>query len=199
MKMIYLITTVLIVIGLFFIFNNKLSFGKNILEQQPDSGYVKKTKATENKYYDLRGMAFTVTPDNLNLTLPDDKKVVYGTIMDWSYKGTTVTVVAFQTGDASMYLSSGAIFIGGFAHETVNKSAIELVSASQSLLPKALKAPNTDIPDKDCVKFYFLTNKGHFVHQESVADVTQPTNEWSQLFDKGQNVITQYRLITKDK
>jgi hypothetical protein len=47
------------------------------------------------------------TPDHLNLTLDESKTIVYGTIMDWDIGETIVTVVAFKTGDASMYLSSG--------------------------------------------------------------------------------------------
>ena len=197
MKMTYIIIGLVLIGGLFFFFKNKSTTANPDNQQSADTGQVKKTKVPDNKYNDMRSMAFSVTPDNLKLTLPTDKTVVYGTIMDWDYSGTTVTVVSFQTGDASMYLSSGQIFIGGYAHETVKKSAMDMVSVSQTLLSKTEKTSSTAAPDKDCVKFYFLTNNGTFVHQETVANVTQPTNEWSQLYDKGQNVITQYRLITK--
>ena len=50
-------------------------------------------------------MAFKVKPEQLKLSLPIDKTVVYGVIMDWEISGATVTTVSYQTGDASMYVS----------------------------------------------------------------------------------------------
>ena len=167
--------------------------------QSPETGQVKRTKVQVNKYNEIRSMAFTVTPDKLKLTLPKDKTLVYGTIMDLDLDGVTATVVSFQTGDASLYLSSGQMFIGGFAHETVRKSATDLVSNSQAYLTKAEKTSSTALSDKGCVKFYFLTNHGTFVHQETIANITKPENDWNKLFDKGQNVISEYRLITGDR
>ena len=197
--MIYAIIGLLIVVLLFFSFKNTsktYNFGG---QQLQDTGQVKKTKVKDNKYTYLRNIAFTVTPDKLNLILPTDKTVVYGIIMDWDYNGVTVTAVSFQTGDASLYLSSGQIFIGGYAHQTVNQSAVDMVSSAQNYLSKSEKSSSTKVADKDCVRFYFLTNNGTFTYQETVANITSPANDWSKLCDKGQNIITQYRLITDDK
>ena len=36
-----------------------------------------------NTFNDLREMAFSVTPEQLKLSLPADKTTVYGVIMDW--------------------------------------------------------------------------------------------------------------------
>ncbi len=38
--------------------------------------------------------------------LDKNKTIVYGAVMDWDIGGAVATVVAFQTGDASLYISA---------------------------------------------------------------------------------------------
>ena len=197
-KPIHLIALLAIVV-LFCHCRNRMSSASTPNQDSPQTARVKETILTDNKYNDLRNIAFSVSADTLHLNLPADHTAVYGTIMDWDYEGVTVTVVAFETGDASLYLSSGQIFIGGHAHERIKKAAIDLVSGSQPYVSQTNKTSSTAGPDHDCVKFYFLTNHGTFVHQETVANVTQPANEWAQLFAKAQIVIAEYRQISQGK
>jgi hypothetical protein len=197
MKMTYIILGLLVAGILIFAFKDKV-FSINLNNKLASKQLQEeKSQIKENNYKVLRDIAFSVTPENLNLTLPKDKTVAYGAIMDWDFKGTTVTVVAFQTGDASLYLSSGQIFIGGFAHDNIKNSAIEFVSISQSYLTKATKTSSTLVADKNCIRFYILTNNGIYTHQETVEYITQDTNEWSKLNRFGQNIITQYRQISE--
>jgi len=74
---------------------------------------VKETKVADNPYLDLRTQAINVTPDQLQLQLDNDKDI-YGIVMDWNMGDAIVTVVSFKTGDASVYLSTGQAFIGGW-------------------------------------------------------------------------------------
>src|SRR5688500_6800465 len=71
----------------------------------------------ENPYEGLRNMALGTTQKDLQLSLADGKTVVYAVVMDWNMGEGVATTVAYQTGDASMYLSSGGGIIGGGQHE----------------------------------------------------------------------------------
>ncbi len=68
-------------------------------------------------------MAFTTTPEQLGLSMPTDKTSVYGVAMDWEMGSATATTTAYQTGDASLYLSSGGGVIGGGQHQKINSAA----------------------------------------------------------------------------
>ncbi|NTV41414.1 MAG: hypothetical protein HGA61_04035 [Candidatus Moranbacteria bacterium] len=86
----------------------------------------------------------------------------------WKVSGAIATIVSYQTGDASLYLSSGGGVIGGGQHQNVNSAAKQFVSLSQTFLDKTTKTETTPLPLTDEVKFYLLTNKGVFVGQEQM-------------------------------
>jgi hypothetical protein len=159
---------------------------------------LKVHKLSENRYQDLRSMALNVTPEQLQLSLPAGQTKVFGVVMDWDMGETVATFISFETGDASMYLSSGAGVIGGSGHENVVNAAKLFVAKAQSYLDKASKTDTTPLPDKDCVRFYFLTNKGKFIAQEQLKNLDNKTSIWFPLFEEGNKVITELRL-TEEK
>jgi hypothetical protein len=168
-------------------------------KQNVDTEKVRKTKVQENMYPELRNKALTITPDELHLKLDSSNSIVYGTVMDWDIGQAIVTVAAFQTGDASLYLSAGQIYIGGYAHENIRNAGLLFVKESQSYLSKAKATEQNTLPDKGCVRFYLLTNKGKFTFQETVENITSKSSDWTPLFDLANNVITEYRTITDNK
>jgi hypothetical protein len=152
------------------------------------------TPKAENPFEGLRKMAFSLTPEQLQLSLPADKTVVYGVIMDWGMDDVTATVVSYQTGDASLYLSSGGGVIGGGQHEKVNKAAREFVSLAQPYLNKAHKTESTPVGRDNEVKFYLLTNKGIYAGQDVMKNFENNTSAWLPLFEQGNKVLTELRL-----
>ena len=162
-----------------------------------DTSKVKVHKTQENAFEGLRNMAFSATPDQLALSLPTDKTVVYGVIMDWEMGGATATTVSYQTGDASLYLSSGGGVIGGGQHENVNIAAKQFVSLAQTFLDKTTKTETTPLPATDEVKFYLLTNKGIFVGQEIMKNFENNSSSWLKLFEEGNNVLTELRKTSE--
>lgn len=162
-----------------------------------DTSKVKIHKTQENAFEGLRNMAFSATPDQLALSLPTDKTVVYGVIMDWEMGGATATTVSYQTGDASLYLSSGGGVIGGGQHENVNIAAKQFVSLAQTFLDKTTKTETTPLPATDEVKFYLLTNKGIFVGQEIMKNFENNSSSWLKLFEEGNNVLTELRKTSE--
>lgn len=153
----------------------------------------------ENAYVGLRNMAFTVKPDTLGLALSKDKTEVYGVIMDWEMGGAIATTIAYMTGDASMYTSTGGGVIGGGQHQNVNSAAKQLIKVAQTYLDKAIKTETTPLPQTDIVKFYLLTNKGVYVGQEVMSNFENNSSKWLGLFEESNKVLTELRSISGDK
>ena len=151
----------------------------------------------ENPYDGLRKMALETKPEQLGLKLSSRKTIVYGVIMDWDVKNGTASTVAFMTGDASIYFSSGAGITGGGTHENVMIMAMQLVEKAQQLLDKALRTDLTPLPSTDEVIFYFLTNKGIFTKQEELENISNQSSIWVDLFLTANEVITELRKTSE--
>lgn len=128
---------------------------------------VTKTKINENPYLELRNQVFDVTPEQLQLHL-DNANDLYGVVMDWDIGNAIATVVSFKTGDASVYLSTGQAYIGGFAHETINNAAKEVVKEGIKYLVKATQTQLTEPTKGEKIDFYFLTKSGRYYLEEDV-------------------------------
>jgi hypothetical protein len=152
----------------------------------------------QNPYLGLRGQAFSVTPDQLNLVLDMTKTSVFGAVMDWDIGDVIMTVVAFQTGDASLYLSTGQTFIGGYTHENINRAALFFVNEAQKYLPMSTLTYTNPLPDNGCVRFYLRTNKGDLTIQESISNLENRSSKYIRLFKLGNNLISEYRLLESE-
>lgn len=201
MNMTYLIIKLIIIAGIIIYFisrkNKSNSNRANDISKSGDSPKVH--ILPDNRYMGLRNMALNVTPEQLKLSLPADQTILFGVVMDWEIGDGTMSLITYQTGDASMYLSSGGGVIGGGQHQSVNKVSKEFVSLSQKYLDKSLKTDLTPLPEKDGLKFYFLTNKGKFVALETIENIENKTSKWLELFESANNVITELRLTTENK
>jgi len=164
-----------------------------------DSISTKVYHTKENAFDGLRTMAFSATPDQLKLSLPTDKTIVYGIVMDWEIGGAIATTVSFQTGDASLYLSSGGAVIGGGQHEKVNIAAKQFVSLAQTFLDKSVKTETTTLPSAGEVLFYLLTNKGIYVGKEKMKNFENNSSPWLKMFESGNNVLTELRMTENNK
>jgi hypothetical protein len=152
----------------------------------------------QNLFLRLRGQAFSVTPGQLNLVLDMAKTSVFGTVMDWNIGDVIMTVVAFQTGDASLYLSTGQVFIGGCTHENINRAALFFVNEAQKYLSMSTITYTNPLPDKGCVRFYLRTNKGDHTIQENIASLENRSSKCSRLFKLGHNLISEYRMLDSE-
>ncbi|OYX84867.1 MAG: hypothetical protein B7Y83_06660 [Flavobacteriales bacterium 32-34-25] len=199
MKMTYTIIGLVLAGGLVFYltsFRNK-STTTNQHTKSETATTEKVHKTEENAYEELRNMAFKVTPEQLALSLSTDKTIVYGVVMDWEMGGATATTVAYQTGDASLYLSSGGGVIGGGKHQNVNSASKQFISLAQTFLDKTAKAEKTSLPTINEIKFYFLTNKGVYVGQEQMKNFENNSSLWLKLFEEGNNVLSELRKTSE--
>ena len=156
---------------------------------------VKKTELKENPYMELREQAMSVTSELLHLQL-ESANELYGIVMDWNMGDVIVTVVSFITGDASVYLSTGQGFIGGFAHESVVNSAKNFIVIGEKYLSKAKKAEKTEPLNRIGVDFYFLTEVEKLYIEEDFSLIENNESDFLELFEAANQVITEYRLLT---
>jgi hypothetical protein len=189
----------ILIVGIFFPMTacgQKSAVTENQTSGNQDTITHKTIQTKTNTFEGLRNVALNVTPEQLGLRLSADKTVVFGVLMDWDMEGTTVTTVSYQTGDASMYLSSGGGVIGGGSHKNVNRAAKTFVNTAQSYLDKAVETETTEVPEKDFIYFYLLTNKGIFKGQDEMKNFENNTSKWTALFEAGNQVITELRLTS---
>jgi hypothetical protein len=179
--------------------NNKSTADNYKTNTTQDTTGQKVHHPKENVYEGLRKMSLDMTPEQLGLNLSKDKTVVYGIIMDWEMNGAVATTISYMSGDASMYTSTGGGVIGGGQHQNVSSVAKQLVTLAQTYLDKATKTDSTPLPDRDSVKFYFLTNKGIYVGQEVMSNFENNSSKWLGLFEEANKVLTELRKTSGDK
>jgi hypothetical protein len=200
-RMTYFIIGILLIGGLVFYLascKNKTGSDSEQISAGQDTTTPKVYHTQTNTFNDLRSMAFSATPEQLQLSLPTDQTIVYGVIMDWGIDTATATIVSYQTGDASMYLSSGGGVIGGGEHQNVNNAAKQFVNLAQTYLDKATKSETNSLPQQDEVKFYLLTNKGTYVGQEVMRNFENNTSTtWLPLFEEANKVLSELRLTSE--
>lgn len=153
---------------------------------------------SDNNYMQLRSLALNIKAGDLQLTLPANETIVFGVVMDWNVSEGVVTLATFKTGDASLYFSIGGGMIGGVGHENVARASKQFVAASQNFLHLAVMKNSDNLPLKDEIQFYFLTNKGTFFVHENIAAVEQNNSALSALFTEANNVITEMRSIEEN-
>ena len=159
---------------------------------------MKKTKLDENPYFGLREQALSVNTTKLKIeNYP--KKDPFGVIMEFEISNQTVTIVAFITGDASIYLSSGGGFIGGFDHKNINDAAIALIQESKNYVEEMIKIDNYPRPKRGEVIFYILTDSGILTLKSDETSLQNKSIFYWKLYYLGQNIITEYRKISENK
>jgi hypothetical protein len=183
---------ILLILG-FFVGNHKLKANEN-----QDDIKVKKTLLNDNPYAEVRNNAINVTPEQLKLSIENDNEI-YGVVMDWNMGYAIVTVVSFKTGDASVYLSKGHSFIGGFAHEKINLAAKHFVKTSEKYFSKATKTNLTEPTGENKIDFYLLTKSGKYYIEVEIERIRNNQSDFIELFNAGNEVINEYRAITDDK
>ena len=201
MKIIYIVSVVILAGGLVLYlkgFANRTAANGEQTTTGQNIVAPKVHQTTESTFEGLRNMAFSATPEQLGLSLSTDKTVVYGVIMDWEMSNAIATTVSYQTGDASLYLSSGGGVIGGGQHENVHNAAKQFVALAQTFLNKATKTEMTPLPEKNVVKFYFLTNNGIYVGRETMNHFENDSSAWLKLFEEGNNLLTELRKTSEN-
>jgi hypothetical protein len=197
MKIISLLTVVFILGAFIFLAACGTKKNPKQIQDMPKGDTPRVVQPATNVYNDMRNMALNTTAEKLQLSLPKNALKVFGVVMDWDLGEGIATLVSFETGDASMYLSTGGGTIGGIGHKNVVHAAKEFVAKAGGYINEAIKVDSTPLPDKNCVRFYLLTNKGIFSAQDEMKNLEDNSSVWLAFFEEANKVITELRIITE--
>jgi hypothetical protein len=184
----FYILAILLQIGVivYFIRRNKI--------QQKRKG--DRTHAQSNDSYNaLRTVSLGVTAAHLKLSIPASETIVYGVVMDWHMGDLFMTLAAYLTGAANMYLSTGENIKGGGNNPHIGEVAAQFVAHAQHYKGRAIAVPSADLPPRESVRFHLLTNHGILSAQEQMIHFEDGTSPWLPLFEMGSVVITEMRNL----
>jgi len=149
-------------------------------------------------YLSLRDRALDANADELGLQ-PSRPDQPYGIIMDMGVGGAKATVVAFATGDASLYYSTGGGIIGaGQSSPAANAAAQRFVALADSYIGHMKPAEGRPLPGDYQTIFYALTQAGLITASADLSELAMGEVSLSPLFHAGQEVLTHIRL-TQEK
>jgi len=146
-----------------------------------------------NPYEGLRTQALQTTLTDLGIKLADDTLSAYGLVMDMGLPRGTATLVAFSSGDASLYVSTGGGIIGGIGHAAVRQSARGWIQSVQAHLSSF--APTTAFPQPavGTVRLFVLTNRGVLTAVAAIEEINSGKLELSPVWYDGQRLLTDLR------
>ncbi len=148
-------------------------------------------------FREFRSQVFSLNPEKIG-TPNTDKNSVFCVVMDNGYSIGWATLVAFADGNASLYLSNGGGVIGGAAHETVRNAAIAMTKAANRYVDQTTITESTPLPTFGNVTFYLLTTNAVRTATAKEDDLGEQRHALSPLFNAGQEVITQLRLVSEN-
>lgn len=143
----------------------------------------------------LRMKMLTNSPAELGQKSSPEYPRVCGVLMDWPIDNATVSVVSLSTGDASIYTTGTFGVIGGVGHESVRKVAANFVKRADKHYNEAKPTQDYSLPEANRVRFYLVCYDGVRLIEDDLNSVTSHKSKYSELFDEGQRVITELRLV----
>lgn len=111
-------------------------------------------------YLALREVAFSTKAEDVDVQSGPGEEQAYGVIVEFWRDAQVATVVAFASGDSSVYLSAGGGEIGGRREPTVASAAKSLVVQAQTQLSDLSVMTQYPTPAPGHVAVYALTTKG---------------------------------------
>jgi hypothetical protein len=148
----------------------------------------------------LREMMLTTPAEKFGIQRSDDFPRTYGALMDWPLgDGNIVSVVGLCDGNASLYTTSTFGVIGGVGHDPVRKAAANFVRTADKFYADSVLASDRAFPSGDRVKFFLVTFDGLRVIEENFDLVANGKSKFSELFNEGQKLVTELRLVAEKK
>jgi hypothetical protein len=162
--------------------------------------YAATVRTQENEppsevYVGLRDRALHVTREQIDPDHQFGAHRVFGIVMDLERPGGTATLVAFISGDASIYTSRGGGILGAGEHEEVRRAAFYAVRKSGSFLNKASRAQETPLPNRDGVQIYLLTDDGLFVLRDEFRNMMDRRSRWVKLYVECHKLVSAMRVL----
>ena len=145
----------------------------------------------------LRERALTEQASELGITVEPGK--AWGVVMETGYPGAVASLVTFADGSASLYFSTGGGVIGGGEHASVNQAAKAFVATASTEMQHFQPAASYPPPGEGITTFYVRSAGGLQMASVPESELGAGLHPLSKLFDAGQSVITQLRLISENR
>lgn len=187
----------IVLVGLFLTFVMTRTFIRTKNKIKNTSPINTNNNENDNPYEGLRKMAFNRTVQELGL--PEDNSEIFGVIMDMEIGRGIATLVAYRTGDASIYLSSGGGVIGGGPNPNVNRAAKLFVDQAKNYFDKSHRMFAIPLPEKNSLRFYFLTTKGKYCIQEKFDNIERQSSIYFEYFNEANNLISELRKTVENR
>ncbi len=120
-------------------------------------------------------------------------------LMDWNVGGSVATLVAFDDGTVSLYLSSGGGIIGAGAHANVARAAGPFREQARAILSKLSPATTFPLPaGNNNVVFYVVTDSMTLSSGEIDVGLSglPASHPFAGLLNSAQALITEVRRAT---
>ena len=141
----------------------------------------------EGVFRGLRDVALSFVPSDV---APGE---VYGVVVDWGYApGVTITTAALSDGTVSMYMSTGAAFLGGGAHAPARAAGAVLIAEAMRAADRA-EAVQKGLPTLGQVFVHLLSDRGVRTIVESWPPTVSPTSDRARLLIAWQETISAVR------
>ena len=108
---------------------------------------------------------------------------VCAVLMDWPIEAATVTVLARNTGDASVYTTGTFGIIGGIGHEGVRSAAIDCVKVAERHFEDSSATKDYTYPKAGRVRFYLVCYDGVHVIEADLESVQARKDKCSDLYE----------------
>lgn len=124
---------------------------------------------------------------------------VCAVLMDWPIGAATATVVARNTGDASIYTTGTFGVLGGIGHESVRSAAMNCTKAANRHFQDAKATKEYPYPKAGRVLFY-LVGYDEVRSIDCNLDLLKTgKDKCSDLFEAAQRVVTELRMVTQEQ
>ncbi|HEY0371340.1 MAG TPA: hypothetical protein VGD79_05035 [Thermoanaerobaculia bacterium] len=170
---------------------------RSILRRRRLAAAADALRANASVMKELRLLVLQQAPDDSDAAVEPDQP--YSVVMDIGVPLGAASIVSSITGDASIYLTTGAGLLGGIGHENVRKAAVAFVQEAAKARAQMSATTDFSYPADGNVRFYVRTRNGVYVSTDRTEDSlgTKEDPLWP-LFYAGQEVITQFRIIEPD-
>src|SRR5699024_9030107 len=96
-------------------------------------------------------------------------------------------------------ISNGGGIIGLGSHPGPHKASEALLHAAPTFIGSMIFTTQCPLPKHSETRFYILTNKGIMTSSAKEEDLGKDRSSLSSLFHKGQDLITQIRLVDEQQ
>ena len=165
--------------------------------QPADPQAAARTAQAVDRYLALREVAFSTKPEDVEVQAKAGEEKAYGVIVEYQSDDALVTSVAFATGDASYYRSTGGGKIGGRREPLVADAARALVALAQVQLADLPPVKAYPTPEPGHVRVYVLTTAGLRGAEEDRAQIADPKDRLAALYAGGRKVISQFQAAAQ--